>query len=283
MGDFSNETHFDSVGVQRAARLLARLPPSSANAILERLSPHQACVVRQVIQQDSQFSVTEPESPVNFDFLDHVCQATLFAALLPERPQAIAALLGMTAGRFAPKIIRALSDQRRVEVIVRLTGMSDVDQRTAGELAAGLKQRIGEIEERNQSRDSGIHRVAEILEACDRPTEWSVIRNLGRDHPELTEEIQQVLFDFEDIANLSDDEVQSLARNVLSETWAAALKRCSDFVRRKVFFNLTPRSAQEVRAEMNYIGEPLPSEIDRCQQSIIDVARKLGVPQKRVA
>lgn len=268
-------------GVARAARVLRRVGAVTAESVLQKLPGDQADAIRASLNTDSStIPRDDNEAPVVdaaiFDFLDDVRQASLFAVILKEKPQTIAALLSVMPPEYAPRIIRALTQPRRIEIVARLAEMAPVSADVAKELASGLQQQIELASHHHDKKFDGIERIVKILRQCDRPTEWSVIRSLGRDNPHLTERVQEMLFNFSDIASLADSDVQVLVKNVSVETWAFALKRASEQIRSTVFRNLSGRAAQQLRAEMDYLGEVLPSEIDRCHQRIVEVARRLG-------
>ena len=276
-----------NLGVRRAARVLRRVETPMVDSVLAKLPSKQASAIRHSLQGLSQQETKpslldqddQPQSIADsaiFDFLNDVRQASLFAVLLQEKPQTIAALLSVMPPEFAPKVIRTLTQPRRVEIIAILSQMTPVSIEVARDLAAGLRQRIESMSRQRDQRDDGVQRIVSILRQCDRPTEWSVMRSLGRDHPHLTERVQEMLFCFNDIASLADGDVQVLVKNVSIETWAFALKRASEPTRSCVFRNLSARAAQQLRAEMDYLGEVLPSEIDRSHQRVVEVARQLG-------
>ena len=211
-----------------------------------------------------------------YDFLRDAPQSALFAALIQERAQTIAAILVVLPSEFSPRVIRALDEFRQIEVL-RTLADADVQPCTdvANDLIAQLCDRIADVQASTRKKTPGVVHVSNILRACDRETEWTLMRSLAHSDPVLTGEVSKMLFDFEDIAQLPDHRVCQLVRHVLIETWAIALKRCSESVRRKVKYNLDPRAAQKLHAEMNYYRNPPPSEIDACQQRVVDVARKL--------
>ena len=277
MADTKQPSNNSADGLMRIARILDAAAPVCSADVLSRLCKQHRdtiCQQMQLVKSNPSGLNRSPESIT--EFVKGVSQPVLFRAILRERPQTIAVLLTILPPRMAPKIMRALSVERQTEVINRLSQRPRVDNAVVQAVVEAFRSRVETIRDHVASRHEGVGRIVQILQACDRATEWSVVRALGQDHPELTEEIQQMLFCFDDIDNLSDEEVRILARNVASETWAIALKRASADIRNKVFKNLTPRAAQQVRAEMNYYSQVLPSEIDSSQQRVIEVARQLN-------
>ncbi len=269
-------TDHDAFRVEHIASLLAQATPASVELILQRLSQTHADAIRAAM--NSNVNQHQEVADRTFAFLKNLPQATLFLAIMRERPQTLAILLSVMPSDLAPRLIRALSETRRVEVLAMLSQLQNVSREVVDELVVGLQQRIKKVCSKESSGTDGLQRVTRILKACDRQTETAIIRSLANDNRDLMEEIQQMLFRFDDIAAMSDGDLCSLTKNVASETWAVALKRTEPNLRERVFASLSIRAIQRVRAEMDYLGHVSPSEIDRAQNQIIDVARRLQEP-----
>ena len=69
--------------------------------------------------------------------------------------------------------------------------------------------------------------MAEILNWTGRSTEASVVERLEEQDPELAEEVRDQQFVFDDIARLTDREIQVILRKVDSEDLAVSLKGAS--------------------------------------------------------
>ncbi len=284
----------DSTGIGPVARVLAAVSDADANAVLRRLPDEVAVAIRNQMSQTAAPPPTKPSQPNRVDrfaFLQSVPQSKLFVAIMRERPQTIAIILSVIPAQFAPCVIRALSPHRQIEVLDRLSRLPDrpsesVSKEVVDALLSGVKERIEKVCIDDRSFADGVQRVASILKACDRDTESSILALLGQHDQQLTGKIQQMLFTFNDLAMLSDAEIQSLTKHVHVQTWAMALKRAEPDVRSRLFETFSPRAAQHVRAEMNYLGQATPSEIDQAQNQIVNAARKLqsqSAPIRRAA
>ena len=64
-------------------------------------------------------------------------------------------------------------------------------------------------------------------------------------------------------------------KNVETGQWALALKKSSEELKTKIFGNLSTRAADMLREEMEYLGPTKLSEVERVQQQIVDVVRRL--------
>jgi len=117
--------------------------------------------------------------------------------------------------------------------------------------------------------------VAEILNVTDRATERMVLENLGKDNPELVEEIRRLMFVFEDIQKLGDKDIQSLLKNVETNQWAMALKGSSNALQEKIMKNMSSRASEILKEEMGFLGKVKLSDVEAIQQKIVDIVRGL--------
>jgi flagellar motor switch protein FliG len=125
------------------------------------------------------------------------------------------------------------------------------------------------------SQTGGIESVAEILNVCERSIERNIMESIGREDPELSDEIRRLMFVFEDIAKLTDRDIQSLLKNVETAQWAMSLKGASQGLQDKVMNNMSSRAAENLREEMDYLGSVRVSEVESVQQKIVDIVRHL--------
>jgi flagellar motor switch protein FliG len=121
----------------------------------------------------------------------------------------------------------------------------------------------------------GVSTVAEILNVIDRATERSLLENLAQEDAKLVDEIRRLMFVFDDIAKLSDRDMQAMLKNVESAQWAMALKGASEELKDKIFKNMSKRAADMLKEEMDYLGPVRLSDVEQMQQQIVDVVRRL--------
>ncbi|HID22014.1 MAG TPA: flagellar motor switch protein FliG, partial [Planctomycetaceae bacterium] len=121
----------------------------------------------------------------------------------------------------------------------------------------------------------GVQLVAQILNVTDRATNKGILENLEQEDAELVEEIQRLMFVFEDLLKLDDKSIQRLLKEVDNSQWALALKGASEEIKQKVLNNLSQRAAELLREEMEYLGPVRVSDVEAAQQQIVDTVRRL--------
>ena len=83
------------------------------------------------------------------------------------------------------------------------------------------------------------------------------------------------MFVFEDICKFSSKDIQTVLKNVESSQWAMALKTASTDLKDKILGNMSARTADMLREEMDYLGPVKHSAVEQVQQQIVDVVRRL--------
>ena len=124
-------------------------------------------------------------------------------------------------------------------------------------------------------RAGGVDSVAEIMNVIDRGTGRNIMENLAQDDPELVEDIRRLMFVFEDINKLVDQDIGTILKNVESSQWALALKGASEELKNKIFKNMSKRAGKMLQEEIEYLGPQRASDVERVQQEIVDIVRKL--------
>ena len=96
------------------------------------------------------------------------------------------------------------------------------------------------------------------MNVVERSIERNIMDSLGRDDPELSDEIRRLMFVFEDISKLGDRDIQALLKNVETSQWAMSLKGASQPLQDKVMRNMSTRAAENLQEEMEYLENTVP-------------------------
>lgn len=210
-----------------------------------------------------------------FGFLKRVDPQHLLTFINDEHPQTIALILSHLPASYGAQIISGLSQERQLAVIRRIAHMGQTSPEIIKEVESGLENRMAAVVSQSFENAGGLPAVAEILNVIGRQNERAILENMAQDDAELVEEIRRLMFVFEDIAKLSDKDIQSILKNVETAQWATALKGCSEELKKKILGNMSQRAAALLLEEMEYLGPIRLSDVETVQQQIVDVVRKL--------
>ncbi len=212
---------------------------------------------------------------IPFGFLQKVDSENLLTFIVDEHPQTIALIVSHLRPAQGADIINGLPPERQMAVIRRIATMQQTSPEIIKEVEKGLENRMSSVMSQKLESAGGVGSVAEILNVIDRQTGRNIMDNLGQDDPELVEEIRRLMFVFEDILKLADQDIQAILKNVESSQWAIALKGASEELKEKIFRNMSKRAGKMLQEEMEYLGPMRSSDVERVQQEIVDVVRRL--------
>ena len=87
--------------------------------------------------------------------------------------------------------------------------------------------------------------------------------------------MRNLMFVFEDISSLGDQEIQTLMREVDQKDLVIALKGASDEMKEKVLGNMSERVRTFITEEMEFQGPMRLSEVEEVQLRIVQQVRQL--------
>ena len=192
-----------------------------------------------------------------------------------EHPQTISLILSQLDSTQAAGVLTGLPEELQADVAFRIAQMDniqpqvlrDLEQSLANELQAILSGQITEI--------GGPKAVAEILNRTGRSTEKAVLERLDAQDPELAEEVRNQMFVFDDIANLTDREIQMILREVDTKDLAVALKGGSEELQERIFGNVSERVGTMIKEEIQFSGPVRISDVEEVQLRVVQAVRQL--------
>jgi flagellar motor switch protein FliG len=207
---------------------------------------------------------------------------TIFNLIKKEHPQTIAFILSHLAPTQTSEIIAHLPEDLRFEVVLRIARMDQVVSGAMEEVIDALSRDISAFRVEVGESVGGIKDAAEVLNSMRKSDGNEIIRRIEEDDPDLAEEIGQYMFVFEDLLNVDDKGIQMILREVSNDDLAVALKMASDEVKDKLFRNISTRAAEMIQEDMESRGPVRISDVEKSQQVIIRIARKLEMEGKIV-
>lgn len=209
------------------------------------------------------------------DALRWVDPKTLSAFLMTEHPQTIALVISLLEPVQGAEVLSALPDSIKADVALRIATTERIPESAIEELKEVLK---GQLEMGGQSRGKkigGIKTVAEILNHCDKTTEQLVLERIEEQNETVAESIRQLMFVFDDLVNVDDRGIQMILKEISTDDLSLALKTASEALKEKIFKNMSQRAAQILKEEMQTKGPVRVSDVEKAQQNIVKIARRL--------
>ncbi len=125
------------------------------------------------------------------------------------------------------------------------------------------------------SSAGGVDSLAEILNRAGRSTERNVLSAIQEHSAELADEVRLRLFTFDDVAMLSDRDIQLVMREVDQKDLALALRGGEAKMREKIFANMSQRGAEMLREDLETGTPQRRAVVEEAQGRIVGAVRRL--------
>ncbi len=193
-----------------------------------------------------------------------------------EHPQIIATILVHLERFQAYEVLQNFSERLRNDVILRIATLDGVQPSALRELNEVLTKLLTGNESIKKKQMGGVRAAAEILNYFSGENEASVMENLRTYDADMTQQIVDEMFVFENIMEVEDRGIQTLLREVQSESLIVALKGATNELREKFFKNMSQRAAEMMREDLDSKGPVRLSEVEQQQKAILQVVRRLS-------
>ena len=210
-----------------------------------------------------------------FEFMEQANPINLLEVLRHEHPQTISLILAHLSPPQASAVIQGLPTDIRLDVVRRIARMEQIDSQVLSLLNRSLQGKISTLLNTSQDQIGGTERVAEILNLVDSTSEKQIMSSLAAEDPRLAEQIQMLMFTFEDLEHIDPRGIQKiLARAEMTDT-VLALKAASDTLRDKFLGCVSKRNAETIREELEIMGRVPLKDVEEAQQKMLQIAREL--------
>jgi flagellar motor switch protein FliG len=195
--------------------------------------------------------------------------------LANEHPQTAAIVLAHLETAVAGAALREMPDESRMEVIYRLATLERVSPQVLRELDQALQSEFRSSGAVSGSKMGGAEAAAQIMGTIDRATESSILSAMDDVDPDLSNEIRNLRFTYEDILKIDDLGVQMMLKEISQEDLLISLKTASDELKEKIFSNMSERASTMLQEDLEAMGLTKITEVERCQQKIVSVIKRL--------
>ncbi|MCQ8897756.1 flagellar motor switch protein FliG [Limnobacter humi] len=202
--------------------------------------------------------------------------ATVAELIKNEHPQIIATILVHLERDFAAAILNLFVERLRSDVILRISTLEGIQPNALLELNDVLSKVLAGGDKIKKTTLGGIRAAAEILNFVGTTSEKAVLDTIREYDSELSQRIQDEMFTFDNLLDVDDRGVQTILRDVQSDTLVIALKGADDSIRDKIFKNMSSRAAEALKDDLESRGPVRLSEVEAAQKDILKVARKLA-------
>ncbi len=239
-----------------------------ARAVLEKAYGEDAAT--ELLQKVSKYLKNR-----SFDFIEKADVKNLFSILQHERAQTIALVLSYVESDKAAAVIAELPEQKRIQVVRSIAMMDSASPEAIKIVEQQLRSRFDNILTTDFTSIGGIDYIADVMNHMDRSNEKFIFDEMGKDDPELTEEIRKKMFVFEDILTMDNRSIQRFIRDCDMKDVVYSLKGAGEEILAAFYSNMSSRMAEQVRSDLEVTVNVKLRDVEEAQSRIVGVIRKL--------
>ena len=193
-----------------------------------------------------------------------------------EHPQNVAAILVHLDHEQSAAVIKQFSERQRSEVMLRVATLEGIQPMALKDLNEVLFKVLAGGDKIRKTSLGGVKTAAEIINLLGTNIDTAVLESIRAHDPDLAQKIMDKMFVFDDVAKLDDRAIQTVLKEIASETLIVALKGAAPELREKFLSNMSSRAAEALREDLESRGPMRLSEVEAQQKEILKTVRRLS-------
>ena len=192
-----------------------------------------------------------------------------------EHPQTLALILANLPPSQTAAVLKQFDPELSADIAFRIGRM----ERVAPETIALIEESLGKDLELDlspgMSKTGGPAAVAAVLNLLQGTLEKQIMEKVADRDQQLSEQIRNLMFVFEDLLGIDDRGLQRLLRDVDVKSLALALKSASAELKGRIMAQMSQRAVGVLKEEMEMLGPVKMKDVEGAQTQIVAQVRAL--------
>jgi flagellar motor switch protein FliG len=193
-----------------------------------------------------------------------------------EHPQIIAIILSYLESDMSAEVLTSFPEKVRADLLLRIATLESVQPAAMKKLNDTLEAQLKGSSGAQSSTIGGVKAAADILNFIDSNAESAIMEKVKEVDEDLGQEIQDLMFVFENLNSVDDRSMQTILRDVSTDSLLLAMKAADDELKEKIYANMSKRAAEMLRDDLEAKGPVKLSEVEAAQKEILSIARRLA-------
>ncbi|MEM8709418.1 MAG: FliG C-terminal domain-containing protein [Planctomycetota bacterium] len=212
-----------------------------------------------------------------FAFIELTPPSLAARVLKEESPAVVALVLSHVAPATSADVLGSFDEDATLEIVKRMTTVTPPGIETMLTIADDLQDRLREasLVPAPRAQEDSLRTVADMLNFSEAEIEHAVLTRLEEDDGEVAGQVRDLMFTWDDLANIEKRAMQKILASVDTKTLSIALKGSPEPVFNNVMDNLSSRVRDMVIDEKELLG-PMPfSDVLQSRAEIMGAVRAL--------
>lgn len=200
----------------------------------------------------------------------------IYEVIRLEHPQIIAIVCSFLEPDQSAEVLSMFPERDQSGILLRIATLDGVQPSALNELNEILEKQFSGNAGGQTTMVGGAKTAADILNFVETVRETAILERIKESEPDLGQNIEDLMFVFENLIDLDDRSMQTLMREIQSDQLQLALKGADENLQEKFLKNMSQRAAEMLRDDLDAMGPVRVSDVESAQKAILATARELS-------
>ncbi|SJN54845.1 flagellar motor switch protein FliG [Vibrio ruber] len=196
--------------------------------------------------------------------------------IVNEHPQIQTIVLSYLEPDQSAEILAQFAERDRLDLMMRIANLEEVQPSALAELNEIMEKQFAGQAGAQAAKIGGLKAAADIMNYLDNNVEGILMEQMRDQDEDLATQIQDLMFVFENLAEVDDQGIQKLLRDVPQDVLQKALKGADDTLKEKIFKNMSKRAAEMLKDDLEAMPPIKVSDVEAAQKEILAIARRMA-------
>ncbi|MDW6001515.1 flagellar motor switch protein FliG [Vibrio mangrovi] len=196
--------------------------------------------------------------------------------IVNEHPQIQTIVLSYLEPDQSAEILAQFAERDRLDLMMRIANLEEVQPSALAELNEIMEKQFAGQAGAQAAKIGGLKAAADIMNYLDNNVEGILMEQMRDQDEDLATQIQDLMFVFENLAEVDDQGIQKLLRDVPQDVLQKALKGADDTLKEKIFKNMSKRASEMLKDDLEAMPPIKVSDVEAAQKEILAIARRMA-------
>lgn len=193
-----------------------------------------------------------------------------------EHPQIQTIVMSYLEPEQSAEILSQFPEKVRLDLLMRVANLEEVQPAALQELNEIMEKQFAGQAGTQAAKMGGLKSAANIMNYLDTNVEGQLMDAIREQDEEMSQQIQDLMFVFDNLIDVDDRGVQTILREVQQESLLKAIKGADESLKNKITSNMSKRAAEMLMDDLEALGPIRVSEVETAQKEILSIARRLA-------
>ena len=193
-----------------------------------------------------------------------------------EHPQIQTIVLSYLEPEQSAEILSQFPEKVRLDLTMRIANLEEVQPAALQELNEIMEKQFAGQAGAQAAKMGGLKAAADIMNYLDTNVEGQLMDSIREHDEEMSQQIQDLMFVFENLLDVEDRGIQAILREVQQDVLMKAIKGTDDALKDKILGNMSKRAAEMMADDLEAMPPVRISEVEAAQKEILSTARRLA-------